>query len=201
SWQQGTGANTQAEQDAREISAKLFDIFPELRDGLLPMDGDDEEGGMRGCVRQLLTGASLVAAFREVGINNQESAMEYKQMLKIMSALEPVHQAIIWSVYWQGQSMRSLAEEWELDDLSVIREHKEILQHLSEEMEAGGKRPPKALKVRRGLKNLVLKLKKNNDKGAFTQMLGNLASIIIICFAILSSSIFPLTTFLSKLGL
>lgn len=28
SWQRGVGANTQAEQDAREISYKLFDLFP-----------------------------------------------------------------------------------------------------------------------------------------------------------------------------
>lgn len=170
-WQQGVGTNNQIEQEAREISAKLFEIFPELREGMLPIEGDPTEENMRSSVRNLLTGASLIAAFKEAGINNQEAAVEYKQVLSIMAKLDPVHQAIIWAVYWQGQSMRSLAEEWKLDDLSVIREHKEILEHLCETIEAGNKKPHKPLKVRRGLKNLALELKKNKDLGAFSQFL------------------------------
>lgn len=183
SWQQGVGANTQAEQEAREISAKLFEIFPELREGMLPIEGEPTEETMRSSVRHLLTGASLIAAFKEAGIHNQEAAVEYKEMLTVMAKLDPVHQAIIWAVYWQGQSMRSLAEEWGLDDLSVIREHKEILEHLCETIEAGSKKTHKPLKVRRGLKNLSLELKKKKDLGAFVQFLEQSSvTAILLCY-------------------
>jgi len=179
SWQLGVGSNSQAEQDAREISAHLFEVFPELRDGLLPA-GEDEDS-MRTSVRQMLAGATLIAAFRESGVNNPESAVEYKQLLNIMSSLDPVHQAIVWAVYWQGQSMRSLAEEWGLDDLSVIREHKEILSHLCTELEAGRAEKPKALKVRRGLRAMALHLKKSKELGPFSQFLAT-ASVGLLIF-------------------
>ena len=181
SWQLGVGSNSQAEQDAREISAHLFEVFPELRDGLLPA-GDDEDS-MRTSVRQMLAGASLIAAFRESGVNNPESAVEYKQLLNIMSALDPVHQAIVWAVYWQGQSMRSLAEEWGLDDLSVIREHKEILSHLCSEIEAGRSGKPKPLKVRRGLRAMALQLRKNKELGPFSQFLATAGLAFMLCVA------------------
>lgn len=186
-WQQGTGANTQVEQEAREISAKLFEIFPELREGMLPIEGEPTEETMRSSVRHLLTGASLIAAFKEAGISNQEAAVEYKQVLTVMAKLDPVHQAIIWAVYWQGQSMRSLAEEWGLDDLSVIREHKEILEHLCHTIEAGNKKAHQPLKVRRGLKNLALELKKNKDLGAFNQFLEKSSVATIFLFYLYST--------------
>ncbi len=188
SWQQGVGTNSQAEQDAREISARLFDVFPELRDGLLPIGDGDGDDSMRSSVRQMLAGASLIAAFREAGVNNPESAVEYKQLLTVMSALDPVHQAIIWAVYWQGQSMRSLAEEWGLDDLSVIREHKQILEHLCIELEAGAKGKAKPLKVRRGLRAIALQLKRNKDQGPFAQFLAN-SVLPAIVFFILSGAV------------
>ena len=172
SWQQGVGANTQAEQDSREISARLFEIFPELRDGLLPAASDGEET-VRTSVRQMLAGASLLAAFRDAGIQNPESALEYKGLLSVMAALEPVHQAILWAVYWQGQSMRSLAEDWEIDDLSVIREHKEILEHLCSQLELGRGIKPKPLKVRRGLRSVALNLRRTKDLGPFAQFIQN----------------------------
>ncbi|MFN8391697.1 MAG: hypothetical protein U0136_15520 [Bdellovibrionota bacterium] len=184
-WQQGVGANTQAEQDAREVSAKLFDLFPELRDGFLPAaEGESGEDAMRSSVRQMIAGASLIAAFREAGMGNPESAVEYKQMLNVMAALDPVHQAIIWAVYWQGQSMRSLAEEWEIDDLSVIREHKEILEYLCSQIEAGRNANPKPLKVRRGLRAMALQLKRNKDRGPFVQFLAGAATAALIALII-----------------
>ena len=187
SWQLGVGANTQAEQDAREISAKLFDVFPELRDGLMPASGEGESGedAMRSSVRQMLAGASLIAAFKEAGIGNPESAVEYKRLLSVMAALDPVHQAIIWAVYWQGQSMRSLAEEWEIDDLSVIREHKEILEHLCGQIEQGRAVTPKPLKVRRGLRAMALQLKRSKQAGHFSDILtkpGGAALMLAIAF-------------------
>ena len=193
SWQQGVGSNTQAEQDAREISAKLFDVFPELRDGLLPI-GDGDGDDMRSSVRQMLAGASLIAAFREAGVNNPESAVEYKQLLGVMSSLDPVHQAIIWAVYWQGQSMRSLAEDWGLDDLSVIREHKQILEHLCGTLEAGSRAKPKALKVRRGLRAVALQLKRNKEQGPFAQFLASSVVPVLVWFAISSTFVLSVSS-------
>jgi DNA-directed RNA polymerase specialized sigma subunit len=185
SWQQGVGTNSQAEQDAREVSAKLFDVFPELRDGLLPVgDSEGGEDAMRSSVRQMIAGASLIAAFREAGIGNPESAVEYKQMLQVMAALDPVHQAIIWAVYWQGQSMRSLAEEWEIDDLSVIREHKEILEHLCLQIEAGRTSAAKPLKVRRGLRAMALQLRRSKEPGPFVQFLNGAAAMAVVALLI-----------------
>lgn len=198
SWQQGVGANTQAEQDAREISARLFELFPELREGgIIGGEDDMSEDGMRASVRQMLTGASLVAAFKEIGVVGQDTALEYKELVLKLASLEPVHQAILWAVYWQGQSMRSVAEGWELDDLSVIREHREILLHLSELVEAGRNAKAKPLKVRRALHPMVLKLKKTKDPGPFSQLLSEhnsgrieLNLLFVMGFVVLLSELF-----------
>ncbi len=190
SWQQGVGANAQAEAEGREISAQLFDLFPELRDGLLPAGDGEGEDAMRSSVRQLLAGASLIAAFKEAGSGNPESAVEYRQLLSVMAALDPVHQAIIWAVYWQGQSMRSLAEEWGLDDLSVIREHKEILEHLCTQIEAGRASKPKVLKVRRGLRAMALQLKRSKAPGPFAQFISGTTSVLgLVLFGILAQAV------------
>ncbi len=180
SWQRGVGANSEADQLAREISAKLFEVFPELRDGLFPTADSEGEDGMRASVRQMLAGASLIAAFQESASENPEIAIEYKQVLGAMASLEPVHQSIIWAVYWQGQSMRSLAEEWEIDDLSIIREHKEILEHLSSYLSSPKNAPPKPLKVRRGLRAKALTLRRNKDTGQFAQFLKKLPALLLI---------------------
>ena len=195
SWQQGVGSNSPAEQEAREVSAKLFDIFPELREGLLPVgEGESGEDAMRSSVRQMIAGASLIAAFREAGMGNPESAVEYKQLLHLMASLDPVHQAIIWAVYWQGQSMRSLAEEWEIDDLSVIREHKEILEHLCNQIEAGRNARAKPLKVRRGLRAMALQLKRNKERGPFAQFMTGAGAAVALLIITYSASFlgFPL---------
>ncbi len=181
-WQQGVGANDQIEQDAREISARLFDVFPELRDGMLP-DGGSESGGddsMRSSVRQLLAGASLLAAFQQSAKENPELAVEYKDLLRVIATLDPVHQEIVWAVYWQGQSMRSLAEEWGLDDLSIIREHKEILEHLSAQVSNLRSSRPKPLKVRRGLRAKALQLKRTQDKGPFRQFIESALRVLLL---------------------
>ena len=97
-WQRGTSANVSTDDESREISARLFDVFPSLRDGILPasfVEGQEEES-IRSSIRQMLTGASIIAAFQESGANNPETAAEFRRMLRIMGDLEPVHQAILW---------------------------------------------------------------------------------------------------------
>ena len=169
SWQRGTGANSQFEQESRELSAKLFDVFPELRGGYLP--SSEGEGTVRSSVRQLLAGASLLAAFQNGGAENPEIALEYKRLVEVLSELDSVHQHILWAVYYKGQSMRSLAEEWGIDDLSVIREHKEILAFLSGQIEADRSKTSKKLKVRRGLRTIAQRLRKNEDAGHFSKFM------------------------------
>ena len=173
SWQQNLGdQHEQTDLDAREISAKLFEIFPELRDGMLPgnSDGSEEQfskDSMRSSVRQLLAGASMIAASQQSSKDNPEVIIEYRHLLEIVANLDPVHQEIVWAIYWQGQSMRSLAEEWGLDDLAIIREHKEILEYLSMQMSEGRSGKNKPLKVRRGLKIKSTNLKDSNELGPF----------------------------------
>ncbi len=184
SWQRGTGASTEADQEARELSAKLFNIFPELREGLLPGSSDSGETvSVRSSIRQLLAGASMIAAFEQSGAANPEVATEYKRLLGTLSELEPVHQEIVWAVYYKGQSMRSLAEEWGIDDLSVIREHKVILNHLSDRIE-GGPAKRKPLKIRRGLRTLAQNLRRKNEPGPFSKFLE--AAVVLIVAAVSS---------------
>lgn len=173
SWQRGTGSDSPGEQEAREISAKLFDVFPELRDGLLPASAEEgqSDASVRTSIRQLLAGASLIAAFQQSGSENPEIALEYKRLIEILSHLEPVHQHIVWAVYYKGQSMRNLAEEWEIDDLSVIREHKEILANLCTRLEAPKSKLVKKLKIRRGLRTVAQHLRRQKEEGPFSKFI------------------------------
>lgn len=181
SWQRGTGTNSQAERDAREVSARLFDVFPELRDGVLPTshEGDDSEASVRSSIRQLLAGASLIAAFQESGTENPEVALEYKRLIELLSQLESVHQHIVWAVYYKGQSMRNLAEEWGIDDLSIIREHKEILSNLCSQLEAPKAKSVKKLKIRRGLRTVAQQLRRKKEEGPFTKFVTGSLLIIL----------------------
>ena len=170
-WQKGTGSQSEEEVEARELSAKLLNVFPELRMGQIAWDEDDSADftiTLRSSVRQLLAGASLIAAFQESVSENPELSLEYKQLVEMLAQLEPVHQEIIWAVYYKGQSMRALAEEWKIDDLSVIREHKEIMSYLAGLFETGDKRPKNKIKVRRGLRTIAQDLRRANSEGAFT---------------------------------
>lgn len=180
-WQLGTGSDTDADREAREISLRLFDVFPELREGLLPASADEGEGEgtMRSSIRQLLAGASLIAAFQESTSDNPELAVEYKRLIEMLAQLEPVHQAIIWAVYYKGQSMRALAEEWKIDDLSVIREHKEILAALSSQLEAPRTSALKKLKIRRGLRTIAQQLRRQKDDGPFTGFLQGACALLL----------------------
>lgn len=179
SWQRAVGANTQAEQDSREISARLFEVFPELRDGLLPMSDEEGEDGMRGSVRQLLASASMLAALNELTKGGAEAAVDYKRMLEVIAELEHVHQAIIWGIYYGGQSMRSMAEDWGIDELNVIREHKELIQYIFQKIS----NPQKAIKkprVRPGLRALAQQMKKGKEQPPFARFLREVVTLLVL---------------------
>jgi DNA-directed RNA polymerase specialized sigma subunit len=192
-WQRGTGGDAPGEQEAREVSAKLFDVFPELRTGILP--GTDEDGripSIRSSIRTLLAGASLIAAFQESGSENPEIALEYKELIGILSNLESVHQEILWAVYYKDQSMRNLADEWQVDDLSVIREHKEILTYLSSRLEGVGGVMPKTPKIRRGLRAVAQRLRKENIAGTFTKLAAASVIVFTLYFTVFAQTILVL---------
>ena len=185
SWQYSVGANNEAEQEAREISAKLFEIYPELREGLLPANEMEGEEGMRTSIRQLLASASVIAAFKE-GVDNPEVALQYKQMLEVIATLDHVHQAILWGIYWQGSSMRGLADEWRLDELTIIREHKVIIKFVQERLLEGKRgKSSKPLKIRPALRPLAQHLLENKEAPPFARF----ATVISIFFAYWANNI------------
>lgn len=181
SWQRGTGSGSEEQIAAREISAKLFDVFPELREGHLPFaDGEGEEG-LRGSIRQLLASASMLATLPEGGNVTPETVAQYRQILTVVAELESVHQQIVWAVYWNGQSMRNLAEEWKIDELAVIREHKEILGYVSSRLSAPKGRLIRKLKVRPGLRAVQMELRKKPDAAPFARF-ESTAVLLILSF-------------------
>ena len=184
-WQRGVGSGTTEEQEAREISFRLFEMFPELREGYLP--ASEEEGGdvVRGAIRQLLTSATVMSAFQEGGQVTPETAVDYKSMLEKLAELEPVHQAIIWSVYWGGQSMRSLADEWGIDELTVIREHREILGHVLSRMSTSRSKAGKRLKIRPSLRTAAQNLRRKKFEPPFGRFAQNVSTSGLLLFLFL----------------
>lgn len=184
SWQRGVGADAPGEQESREISAMLFNVFPELREGLLPASAVEkgEEESMRSSVRQLLASASMLATLHELEKGGADRAIEYKRMIGIIADLEPVHQAIMWSVYWEGQSMRQVASDWGIDELNVIREHKQILQFVFSKL-ANPKKGSSALKIRPGLRPVAQTLKREGFKGPFSDLLEGAAVFLLVLAA------------------
>jgi len=167
-WQKGVGSDTPAEQEAREISFQLFEIYPELREGLIPIDENKSaEEQIRSTIRQMLASASLVAAFKDGSTNNPETLLEYKRLFEGLATLEPVHQSILWGIYWGGQSMRSLAEEWGIDELTIIREHKEILGFVEQRLSNPKAKITKKLKIRPSLRAVSLQMRKKKDPPPF----------------------------------
>ncbi len=168
-WRKSTNTSDQA---AREISSELFNVFPELRMGTLPyseeLSGDDGED-MRGAIRNLLVGASLVAVKQGLTTSLPDEVMDYKKMIHLIADLEPVHQTLLWEVYWEGNSMRTVASGWEVDELSVIREHKTLLAFLQKGF-AKSKTKPK-LKVRPALREVGMRLRKKGTNPPFSQFL------------------------------
>ncbi len=168
SWKTGFrySASSDSTQSSKELSVKLLDIFPELRDGSLPFGEDDD---VRGSIRTLLVGASLTAFKDGIDISSPEDFMDFKKVVEIVSSLEPIHQVLLWKTYWEGSSLRNVADSWETDELNVIREHKVIIEYLSKCF-ASTKKGTKP-KIRPGLRPVAFRLKKELDMGPFTQVL------------------------------
>lgn len=170
-WKSGLGTNSKTEQKAREVSAKLFDIFPELREGQLPMfeeSGGGDEDGVRSAVRSLLMGASILSAQADEESSSPDELVEFKRMVVLIATLEPIHQLLVWKTYWDGDSLRQVASEWETDELNVMREHKAIVAHLFKLMSQ--KRPSERPKVRPGLRDVAFKLKRSLGVGPFSDL-------------------------------
>ena len=165
-------APANAETRSREVSAELYEIFPELREGLLPIHdpSGNEDADIRSSIRDLLMGASIVASRMSISDAPQPDEMvDYKRMVHMMAVLDPVHQWLLYRVYWDGLSLRTVAEEWDTDGLNVMREHKVLLVYLQKSL-AAGKPAPKP-KVRPGLKALISKLSTDNGAGPFSAVI------------------------------
>lgn len=168
-WKKSSSTN---DDRAREISAKLFDVFPELHEGGLPSGDDGDDGDHRSGIRQLLMGATILAS-KEGGTveATQDQMVDIKRMVHVMAQLEPVHQHLLYRVYWDGMSLRTVAGEWNTDGLNVIREHKVLLSHLFKSMSVGKQQLIRP-KIRPGLRTKALELKKKSDIGPFSELLG-----------------------------
>lgn len=160
SWHRGLGVSTSDDQRSREISADLLEIFPEVRVGEL------DDSNARSAIRQMLVGASLLAVKQGMEAAQPDEFLDYKRMIENVASLEPIHQLIIWKVYWEGVSLRSLAEEWHTDGLNVIREHKTVIEYLHKDMSLKKDFLNKP-KVRPGLRAKA----KEVQTGPFTELL------------------------------
>ncbi len=169
-WTRGSGSVTRTERLAREVSVELFNVFPELRGGQLPsMDGEDSgPSGMRIAIQQLLVGATIIAARQGLANAQPDEMMDFKRMLICMKPLEPVHQVLLWKIYWEGHSLRGVADAWNTDELNVIREHKVLLEYLQKALAKGKSVPPP--RVRPGLKDITKTLDPEQLKGIFSQI-------------------------------
>jgi len=167
------GVSSKEEQRSREVSAELLNIFPELRIGELPYVEDIDpgsEGGMRAAIRQLLMGATLVAARQGMEGAGPDQLLDYKRLIEVIADLEPIHQHLLWKVYWEGVSLRSLASEWDTDGLNVIREHKAVIDYLHKNLSLGKQFLTKP-KVRPGLRQMSQEMKTKEDFGPFHKFL------------------------------
>ncbi len=175
-WARASSNRPAAEVKARELSVELYGVFPELRDGQLPIyeSSGNDDADARTAIRELLMGASLVATKEAIATGPlPDELMDYRRVVTVMASLEPVHQWLLYKVYWDGTSLRNVATEWETDGLNVMREHKVLMAYLQKSLAQG--KPAPTPKVRPGLKPLVTKFKTAKGKGPFTDVLANTA--------------------------
>jgi hypothetical protein len=170
-WRRGSSPG---DAKSREVSAALLALYPDLRAGELPVageDGGDGEDLGRTAIRQLLVSATLIATRQTDTESSAEEIMDQRKMVTFMGDLDLVHRILLWKIYWEGISMRNLAEEWETDELNVIREHKNLLHFLVRSFGKG--RPPPIPKVRPGLKPIQERLQRDqpNLRGPFREQM------------------------------
>ncbi len=170
-WRRGAGTQKRTERLAREVSAELFDVFPELRSGFLPYDTSVDGGtqGQRIAIQQLLIGASVIATKKGVEAALPDEAVDFKRMASKLTILHPLHQLLIYKVYWEGASLRGLAGEWNTDELNVIREHTVILKFLYKIVEENQDTPPP--KIRPGLRDLLGNVVIEGEVGKIEQII------------------------------
>ena len=169
-WTRTNDSAAQTERLAREVSAELFNVFPELRSGQLPYDNDeDADRDTRMALQRMLIGASVIATKQGIEAALPDEALDFKRMLETLTSMSELHQMLIWKVYWEGVSLRSLASEWETDELNVIREHKLILDYLQKAFGKG--RAAKAPRIRPGLQDVAQRLSRERLKNPFTQII------------------------------
>lgn len=176
-WKRSYGVSEE-KQAAREVSAELFTIFPELREGRLPsfeITAGVYKGNKRSAIRQVLVGAALLAAHRNQSSLNQEDLLDVKKTLSLIATFELIHQLLLYRVYWEGKSLRQLAIEWEVDGLTVIREHKVLLEYLAKRMSdtpsGQAQIEVKLPVVRQGLQEKSHELKLANETSPFATFL------------------------------
>ena len=194
-WSYGSLATTEVEQEAREISFKLFNIFPELHDGALPVEATGCESELRSSIRHLLASATIISAFKNDISQNPEAGLEYKEMLGTLADLDPIHQNILWELYWQGQSMRALASEWGIDELVIVREHQSILEHISTRLENPKATASKRLKIRPKLRDLTDKVSNALELSPFAKFKAVEMTVYAI-FTVGSSYLVSLTSYI-----
>ncbi len=171
-WSRASSNGTAVEAKARQLSAELYGVFPELREGQLPIQesSGNEEQDVRSAVRELLIGASIVATRQAIASDPlPDDLVDYKRMVRVMAVLDPIHQWLLYRVYWDGVSLRTVAAEWETDGLNVMREHKVLLAYLQKSIATG--KAVATPKVRPGLKQLASKLNQDGGRGPFANVL------------------------------
>lgn len=166
SWQKDSRTSKRTERLARAISAELFDIYPQVRSGILPSDDDSEEG-VRVGIQQLLISACVISTKHGMDDVSPDDATEFKNLAIVVKELDPIHQMLMWRVYWEGVSLRGVADEWETDELNVIREHKVLIEWIKKRFVTGKYLDPP--RVRPGLRDASLTQSKHEHYGIFSK--------------------------------
>jgi RNA polymerase sigma factor (sigma-70 family) len=149
-WKRTSKSMSSEESTARDISAKLLNIFPELREGNPAGDSEDTRSGLR----QVLTAAALISSTADTTSPNQEEVLDYKKTVNLIQQMDVLHQHILFEVYWEGKSLREIAGQWNTEPLNIIREHQSLLGFLQKSMTASRQRIS-VPKIRPGLRALA----------------------------------------------
>ena len=166
SWQKDSGTSKRTTRLAKAISAELFDLYPQLRSGVLPSEDDSEEG-IRVGIQQLLISACLISTKQGMNSVSPEDATEFMNLARQLSHLEGLHQQLMWMSYWEGYSLRGIAENWQTDELNVIREHKALMEYLQKSFVTG--KDINKPRIRPGLVDVDLSQQKSESYAIFSK--------------------------------